>query len=81
MVNENRPHQRIEMNINPIEPALFDVLRTIRDTPSSTLQEKQLAICCLHMGLALNELLGKLEYGDVIISNNISEKPLSDFIR
>ena len=78
---QGHPHQRIEMNIQPVEPALFDVLRTIRDAQSSTIQEKQLAICCIHMGLALNELLGKLEYGDVIISTNISEKPLSDFVQ
>jgi hypothetical protein len=79
MPNE-RQHQRIEMNIKPVEPALFDVLRTIRDAQSSSIQEKQLAICCLHMGLALNELLGKLEYGDVIISTNISEKSLDTFL-
>lgn len=78
---QGHPHQRIEMNINPVNPALFDILRTIRDASSSTIQEKQLAVCCLQIGLALNELLGKLEYGDVIISTNLSEKPLSDFIQ
>lgn len=70
---------RIEIDIDPIPPAVMQFCREIRNSPQSTLIERQLAIICLYNSHTINELLMKFEYGMAKLSNAPSERKAGEY--
>jgi hypothetical protein len=66
--------KRIETDIQPINPLFFDIARDIAEDRNATRNEKLLAQLVEEFGLTVNILLARLEYGQVVIT----DEPSSD---
>jgi len=61
--------KRVEVNLDPVNPLYFQIMKDVGNSPDTTLLEKQLAGALWEIGLKFNELLLRLEHGLVSVSD------------